>query len=84
MILIGSLLLITAVSLVWFRTPLTGMPIRSDGPENLTLGYFTNQSGEMTVLVIGGLLGILGIGMILVGLSKKPVTPGAPSKPESN
>ena len=68
MILLGMLLLFTGVALIWFRTPLTGTSLAGDDvPFSI---YMVNHSGETTLLWIGGLLAVLGIGLILVGAAK--------------
>ena len=66
MIAIGILLLLAAVGLIWFRTPLTGTRI-GDGDIPFSI-YIVNQSGQTTLLWIAGLIGLLGIGLIVAGL----------------
>ena len=68
MILFGIILLLAGVALIWFRTPLTRTSLGGDDiPINI---YVVNHSGETTVLWIGGLIAVLGIGLILVGAAK--------------
>lgn len=68
MILLGILLLFTGVALIWFRTPLTGTSLVDDDiPFSI---YMVNHSGETTLLWIGGLLAVLGIGLTLVDAAK--------------
>ena len=71
MAIFGIVLLLVGIGLIWFRTPLTGTRA-GDGDISI---YIINHSGETTLLWIGGLLSLLGIGLILVGVAtSKPST----------
>jgi len=87
MILLGLVLLSSAIGLIWFRTPLTGTPL-GDGDEPFSL-YIVNEAGQETLLWIGGLIGLLGIALIFAGLmrprnvsSNATPSPATPNEPE--
>ena len=61
MIATGVLLLLTAIGLIWFRTPLTGTRI-----DDVSV-VIVNEAGEISLLWTAGLIGLLGIGLIIAG-----------------
>ncbi len=89
MIALGVILLLTAIGLIWFRTPLTGTRV-GDGDIPFSI-YIVNQSGQTTLLWIAGLAGLLGTALIVVGLLRPKQTAnssdasvGIPPNPDSN
>ena len=66
MIGVGILLFFSGLGLILFRTPLAGTRV-GDGDVPFSI-YVVNQSGETTLLWIGGLICLLGIGLIVGGL----------------
>ncbi len=68
MIPLGIVLLLGGVALIWFRNPLTRVSL--SGADSPVKVYIANQSQETTVLWIGVLIAVLGIGLILIGAAK--------------
>lgn len=68
MIPLGIVLLLGGVALIWLRSPLTRTSLSTAGSPVKV--YIANQSQETTVLWIGVLIAVLGIGLILIGAAK--------------
>ncbi|NOX56764.1 MAG: hypothetical protein GXP27_20445 [Planctomycetes bacterium] len=67
----GILLLLSGIALIAFRTRLTRVPFGEDeGPIAI---FIPNPSGELTLMVVGTLVALLGIGLILVGCNRRPI-----------
>ena len=81
MIALGTILLLTAIALIWFRTPLTGTRV-GDGNTPFTI-TIVNESGQTSLLWIAGLIGLLGIGLILAGLFRPNQIAAAKGSPET-
>jgi hypothetical protein len=80
MIALGTILLLTAIALIWFRTPLTGTRV-GDGNTPFTI-TIVNESGQTSLLWIAGLIGLLGIGLIVAGLVRPNQIATATDSPE--
>ena len=71
---VGAVLLVISLLLITFRLRFTGYRSVSS-IDNGTVTWTSpsrNEQGELTLLSIAGLAGVLGIGMILIGLARWP------------
>ena len=69
LVFFGLMILLFAIFLIVMRMDIAGTPMSGEGD-----GYaiLRNEVGEQSLLAVGGLLGILGIGMVLVGVARAP------------